>query len=46
MTSDDYGSGGLAEAGKRFNAMHEQMFTFALETGPERILAATFEAPA
>ena len=35
MTPEDYGSGGLTAAGKRFNALHEQMFTFALETGHE-----------
>ncbi len=35
LTPEDYGRGGLVEAGKLFNAMHEQMFTFALETGHE-----------
>ncbi|MDP6831632.1 MAG: hydantoinase/oxoprolinase family protein [Alphaproteobacteria bacterium] len=35
MTPEEFGAGGLREAGKRFNAMHEQMFTFALETGHE-----------
>ncbi|MDA1099530.1 MAG: hydantoinase/oxoprolinase family protein [Proteobacteria bacterium] len=35
MTPEEYGRGGLAAAGKQFNAMHEQMFTFALKTGHE-----------
>ncbi|MEE1554983.1 MAG: hydantoinase/oxoprolinase family protein, partial [Alphaproteobacteria bacterium] len=35
MTPEEFGAGGMSEAGKRFNAMHEQMFTFALETGHE-----------
>jgi N-methylhydantoinase A len=35
LSPEDYGRGGLVEAGKRFDAMHEQMFTFALETGHE-----------
>jgi len=35
MTPEEFGAGGLADAGRRFNAMHEQMFTFALETGHE-----------
>ncbi|MBT4490801.1 MAG: hydantoinase/oxoprolinase family protein, partial [Rhodospirillaceae bacterium] len=35
LTPEEYSRGGLAEAGTRFNAMHEQMFTFALETGHE-----------
>ena len=35
MTPADFESGGLAELGKRFDAMHEQLFTFALETERE-----------
>ncbi|MDP6345371.1 MAG: hydantoinase/oxoprolinase family protein [Alphaproteobacteria bacterium] len=35
MTPEEFGSGGLAEVGRRFNALHEQLFTFALETGHE-----------
>jgi N-methylhydantoinase A len=34
-TPEDFAAGGLSAAGKQFNAMHEQMFTFALETGHE-----------
>jgi N-methylhydantoinase A len=35
MTPDEYGRSGLVEAGRKFDAVHEQMFTFALETGHE-----------
>ncbi|MFP6707934.1 MAG: hydantoinase/oxoprolinase family protein [Alphaproteobacteria bacterium] len=35
MTPDEFGRTGLVEAGRKFNAVHEQMFTFALETGHE-----------
>jgi len=35
MTQEEFSSGGLPSAGKQFNAMHEKMFTFALETGHE-----------
>ncbi|MBT4045139.1 MAG: hydantoinase/oxoprolinase family protein [Rhodospirillaceae bacterium] len=35
MTPEDYGRGGLVAAGTEFNAIHEQMFTFSLETGHE-----------
>ena len=35
MTPADFGSGGLAELGRRFDEMHEQLFTFALETERE-----------
>ncbi|GIS91098.1 MAG: 5-oxoprolinase [Pseudomonadota bacterium] len=35
MTPADFESGGLAELGRRFDEMHEQLFTFALETERE-----------
>ena len=35
MTQADFESGGLAELGRRFDEMHEQLFTFALETERE-----------
>ena len=35
MTPEEFASGGLAELGQRFDVLHEQLFTFSLETSHE-----------
>ncbi|MCS5607402.1 MAG: hydantoinase/oxoprolinase family protein, partial [Alphaproteobacteria bacterium] len=35
ISPEDFGRAGLPEVGNRFNAIHEQMFTFCLEGGHE-----------
>ncbi|MDP6351499.1 MAG: hydantoinase/oxoprolinase family protein [Alphaproteobacteria bacterium] len=35
MTPEDFGAGGLAELGRRFDELHEQLFTFSLDAQRE-----------